>query len=243
MEAPDKDVPEVVKLFHRVLKLGGKPTLSSVVRHENHQLLRELIARRPLEPANRYDSPPGNVFTKVADAASWLGYPEILELCREVQPQLYNADVALHSICRAIGSHNRDGCHPEYYRLIENQLKFLRDRNELDHALMVPLHWLGDNFIQSRTYGFKCQQLPTASDLIEFAELFLSYGFDVNFRCSETNKTALAIAAGDGPVEYVEFLIRQRADLCADDLAETNPLMIAKSKGRDEVVALLQSQE
>ena len=243
IEAPVKDAPDVVKLFRRVLELGGKPTLSSVVRHENHQLLRELMTKSPMEPANRYDSPPGNVFTKVADAASWLGYPEILELCREVQPQLYDADVAMHSICRAIGSHNRDGCHREYYRLIENQLKFLKDRNELAHALMVPLHWLADNFIQSRTYGFKCQQLPTVSDLIEFAELFLNYGFDVNFRCSESNKTALAIAAGHGPVEYVAFLIRQRADLCADDLPETNPLMIAESRGRYEVVALLQSHE
>ena len=240
IQEPGADSPEVVKLFARALRLGGKPTLSSVVRQENHGLLRDLLVNRPMDPAQRYDSPPGTVFRKIVDAASWLGYPEILELCREMQPELYDADVARSSICRAIGSHNRDGCHREYYRLMENQLRFLKDRAELDHSKMVPLHWLADNFLQSRTYGFKCQQLPTAADLIELAQLFLRYGFDVNYRCPESSKTPLAVAASGGPVEYVRFLIEQGADLGRDDPDETNPVAIAKRKGRDAVVALLE---
>ena len=107
---------------------------------------------------------------------------------------------------------------------------------------MSPFHWLADGFLQSRTYGFKCQQLPTVSDLIEFAELFLEYGFDVNFRCGETQKTALAVAAGKGPIEYVEFLIQHDADLCIDDPPETNPVSIAQEKGRDEVVEALRER-
>jgi hypothetical protein len=242
VEALSDDAPDVVKLFCRVLRMGGKPTLSSLVRQQNYNVIRDLLSKCPESPADRYDSPPGPVFTKIVDAASWLGYPEILELCREQQPELYAADTARSCVCRAIGSHNRDGCHAEYFRLIENQLRFLQERGELDHALMSPFHWLADGFLQSRTYGFKCQQLPTVSDLLDFAELFLTYGFDVNFRCVASNRTALAVAAGNGPVEYVEFLIQNDASLCADDPEETNPLSIASRKEREEVVAALKKR-
>ena len=240
VESPAGDALDVVKLFHRVLRLGGKPTISSVVRQEHRELLRELLMKRATQPAERYDSPPGTVFQKIADAASWLGYPEILELCREVCPNLYDAQCAREAICRAIGSHNRDGCHPEYRRLIENQLSFMQERGELDLSLMAPLHWLADNFLQSRTYGFKCQELPTVADLIDFAELFLSYGFDVNFRCTDSNKTPLAVAAGGGPPEYVTFLIDRGANLCSDDPDETNPAMIAKRKDRVDILKVLE---
>ena len=238
--APKDDAPEVVKLFHRVLRLGGKPTLSSVVRQEHHELMRELLTKRATEPAQRYDSPPGTVFQKIADAESWLGYPEILEMCSRGATRNYTTQNVRDSQCAVrLAVTHRDGCHPEYYRLIENQLKFLEDRNELDHTLMSPLHWLADNFLQSRTYGFKCQQLPTVDDLIEFAELFLKYGFDVNFRCTKSNKTPLAVAAGEGPLAYVEFLIARGANLCTDDPGETNPLAIAKRKSRKDVIGVL----
>lgn len=70
----------------------------------------------------------------------------------------------------------------------------MKQRGELDVELMSPLHWIADQLIQSRTYGFKCQKLPTAADVLDLAELFLEYGFDVNFRSTETNMTPLAVA-------------------------------------------------
>lgn len=240
-EAPADDAPEVVKLFHRVLTLGGKPMFCTIVRHEHFELLRELLTKCGTQPAARNDSPPGTVFFNITGAASWLGYPDILELCRETCPELYDAPTARLAVCRAIGSHNRDGCHPEYRRLIENQIKFMKQRGELNVELMSPLHWIADQLIQSRTYGFKCQELPTAADVLDLAELLLEYGFDVNFRSTETNMTPLAVAAGGGPIEYVEFLIDHGADLCADDPDETNPLAIAKRKRRDEILKLLEA--
>ena len=200
-----------LQLLSRIIEMGGRPSLFTVVRHQQIDLLQSLLQKCPTEAGTEMDWPRGVVFRNIRGAASWTGYPEVLELCRSCCPALYTEDEAKHAIESAIRSHNRDGGIDDYHQLIENELKFLRQRRSLttsfsDGDPFLPLHWLAEDFIEPKNYGFRCERLSTPDDLIRLAKLFVEFGYDPNVVNPKTERTAMATAQHEQQLEYVAFL-------------------------------------
>jgi ankyrin repeat protein len=214
-DAP-KELPEFT-LLRRVIGMGGVPSFFTLVRHQQTDLIKELLRASPNEKGTLMDWPQGTVFKNIRGTSAWCGYPETARFCIELCSELYTPDVARHAIESAIRSHNRDGGIDQYFELIDMQLKFLEGKQVLLNGQydngepFTPLHWLADDFIEPKNYGFKCQPLSTEDDLIRLAQLFLDYGFDINATDSKTNKTTLEIASGKKLERVVSFLIEHGA--------------------------------
>ena len=108
------------------------------------------------------DWPQGSVFDNIAGAASWCGYPVVLQACMEICNERFNSDCARHSIERAIRSHNRDGDIKQYHELIQSQLEFLKLQNSLSDGFengdpFCPLHWLAEDFIEPQELWLQMQ--------------------------------------------------------------------------------------
>ena len=205
------DASEQLRLLNRVVGMGGQPTLFTLVRHEQHDIIEQLLRICPQDRGTAMDWPQGTVFQNLCYGASWTGYPKTLDDCRRICPTLYTADVARHSIERAIRSHNRDGGIKQYQQLISCQLEFLRSTNELGESYIggepfLPLHLLAEDFIEPSNYGFKCNRLSTPDDLVSLARLFLEFGFDVNSINPSSGQSVLQSAIEKGQPEYAEFL-------------------------------------
>lgn len=202
---------ENIKLLHRLVTLGGQPSLFTVVRHQHHELIKELLTASPLEKGPATDWPQGTVLDNIAYGASWCGYPKTLAMCREICPVHYTTDSAKHAINRAIRSHNRDSDIDDYAQLIQQELDYLGDANALTQTFsngdpFLPLHLLADDFIKNSHYGFKCERLSNENDLIRIAKLFVSSGYEPNFRSPKDQSTPLAIADAKGRTQYASYL-------------------------------------
>ncbi len=212
-----EDIPELV-LLRRVVGMGGQPSLFTLVRHQQHDLINELLRKCPSENGTAMDWPNGTVFKNIRGAATWCGYPETAKACIELCPNLYTPDVARHAVENAIRSHNRDGGIEQYHQLIEFQLQFLKQSEALLNDRydsgdpFSPLHWLADDFIEPKNYGFKCQPLSTEDDLIRLAKLFLNYGFNINAVDSKAKTTPLEIAKSKELKQFESFLIEHGAN-------------------------------
>ena len=179
---PSQKESELMRLLERVVEMGGRPSLFTVVRHQNHALLQELLRTCPNQKGPVSDWPQDTVFKNIAYGASWTGYPKTLVYCKELCPELYSTDVSKQLIDQAIRSHNRDGCIEEYYELIRAELEFLRieDANEMIFStgeVFDPIHTLETDFIEPKNYGFKCPTLLTQEDLERVRGLFKEYGY------------------------------------------------------------------
>lgn len=202
---------ENLNLLRRVIEMGGQPSLFTVVRHEQMDLLEQLLRKCPTEPGTKMDWPQGTVLQNIRGAASWTGHPKALELCKKCCPDLYTDDVAKHAIESAIRSHNRDGGIDDYHQLIKAELEFLKARVSLTNSFssgdpFLPLHWLAEDFIEPKNYGFRCQRLSTPDDLVRLATLFVEFGYDPNVVDAKTNQTAQQAAEKEQQTEYVTFL-------------------------------------
>ncbi len=209
--------PEMIRLLGRAVEMGGQPSLFTVVRHEPMDLIEELLRNAANEPGTRMDWPQGTVFENLCYGASWTGYPAVLELCLVQCPELYTVDVAKLCIERALRSHNRDGGIDEYETLIRSQLEFLKKNDALTESYsngkpFLPLHWLANDFIEPRNYGFKCPDLSTPEDLNRLASLFIEFGFSVTAVCPETDLTPLQAAEKANQTEYADLLKQAGAD-------------------------------
>lgn len=212
--ADSSDFPEL-KLLQRVVDMGGQPTLFTMVRHEQHELIAELLESNATDKGTVTDWPRGNVFENIKGAATWCGYPKTVRACMEHCPELYTLDVARHSIENSITSHNRDGDIDQYYELIESQLEFLASKGALNERYdrgdpFYPLHLVAEDFIESSHYGFKCERLGNEDDAIRMARLFIGFGFDPNSKSSKTDKTVIETATEKGMQELAGFLQGQR---------------------------------
>jgi hypothetical protein len=215
------DQSEYLELLKRVVEMGGQPTLFTVVRHQQHDLIELLLYRCATQPGTAMDWPRGTVFDNICYAASWTGYPETLEVCRTVCPTLYTPDVAKHCIERAIRSHNRDGGIDQYHQLVQSQLEFLRQQQCLTESYsngepFLPLHWLAEDFIETANYGFKCQQLSTPDDQIRLAKLLVDSGYSVRCVNGKSHVTVLQVARDQGQREYAEWLLGHGANEISD---------------------------
>ena len=211
----NSDFPELT-LLERVIEMGGQPSLFTLVRHEQHDLIADLLKNCPNENGTAMDWPQSTVFHCIMNGATWCGYPKTVSACMETCPELYTSDCAKHAMDRAIRSHNRDGDIDQYFALIESQLRFLKENDSVtetysEGSSFQPLHLLAEHLIESSHYEFKCERLVIENDLVRLAELFVEFGYDVNSVNLETGKTVLAIAQEKGYAVYVKFLRQQGA--------------------------------
>lgn len=246
MQADDK-APEVIKLFVRFLKLGGQPPFSALVRGGYHPLAEEILMCSPDKPGTPHDYPRSSTFNNIFGNARWFGYPKLVRRARELAPERFDAQSARDTIGVAIASHNRDGSYADYREIICDQLEYIKSISKLEKTLkdpeFKPLHKMATDFCWHSNYGYKAE-IVKPECYIDLAELFMGYGFkDLNYRDSKRNHTPLAAAVSRGHhpgiKTYIKFLIEQGADLCQDDPAESNPLLIAKEKGFVEIEAML----
>ena len=200
-----------MKLLHRVIGMGGQPSLFTLVRHEQHALIQDLLRSSHLQKGTAMDWPQGTVFDNICNGASWCGYPTTTAHCLEICPERFGEDVAKHIIERAIRSHNRDGDIDQYHEMIQAQLEFLKTNDQISNEYsqgnpFYPLHWLAEDFVERSHYGFKCERLATEEDSVRLAKLFIEYGFDVNAINPKTELTVLATAEKANRHQYAKFL-------------------------------------
>lgn len=214
-----EDAHQVVKLFDRVLTMGGQPSMESLVLAEYYELIEELLCSCPEAPGTQHDYPPGTVFETLCNGASWHGYPKVLKLAMRCCPTLFTPDQSLRAISRAIISHNRDGLASDYYELIETQLKFLRDQGELESVIedgrLLPHFALAKDYLWPGWYGNE-QEPSSVEAMIQLSELFTTYGFvELNRVDPESGETALerARARVDHPGldRFADYLVGRGA--------------------------------
>ena len=180
-EVSDTD-SELFRLLWRVVDLGGKASIFTVVRHQHHVLLQSLLRECPDRKGPVMDWPNETVFSNIVQAASWCGYPETLSYCKALCPSRYSTDVSKKVIERAIRSHNRDGCIDDYFELLKAELEFLECQNANSKTMISgeafdPISVLETDFIEPKNYGFKCPHLLTTEDLERVRRLLLEYGY------------------------------------------------------------------
>ena len=209
------DAHDAIKLFDRLLDLGGQPSLGAMVEFRYYDLAEQLLRTCPNEPATIHDHPPGNVFESLCWSASWHGIPKVLELAMHWCPDLYTREMSVDVLRSAIKSHNRVGLASEYYALIETQLKFLRDQQAIQSVIagdeFLPHFMLAEDYLWPGWYGDEAEPSSVRA-MIELSELFIRYGFtDINRIDPESKETALARAQSradhPGLSEFAEYLI------------------------------------
>ena len=200
----------VIDILIRAVAKGGQPTLFTVVRHEQYNLITKLLKLAPGDPGPKMDWPQGTVFSNICYGASWVGMPEVLQLCKDICSQWYTPDLAKRNLERAIRSHNRDGDTSQYADLIRAELNYLKKYGELNHAYsddspFYPLHWLAEDLIEPSHYGFRAPLL-NEKDLIVLARIFLEFGYSHNSVNPQTGLSVKETALKEGHLTYAEFL-------------------------------------
>ncbi len=198
-------------LFQKVLDLGGRPPIISMIRNREYVAIELLLRRDPDGTA-----PPGDWlgktnFEAAVYGAAWHGDIEAMELCFDVCGSRHTVYAAAFCIHCAIKSHNRDGGFIEYRKIIEMNLNFLKtygnDLRQLDgFDWFHPLISLSTSFFNSNNYGHRCSTPNTIDNQLELAELFVQHGFDVNQRLDDPTMTPLSAATTYGHERYAEFL-------------------------------------
>ncbi|MFK7769709.1 MAG: ankyrin repeat domain-containing protein [Mariniblastus sp.] len=239
--------PESLKLFVRILKLGGQPPFCCLVREGYDHIAEEILQHALDKPGTPHDFPHSNTFENIFGAARWHGYPKLVKRSMELFPERFDASVAKATINVAISSHNRDGSYADYREIICDQLEYLITINELDRAIadpeFQPLHKIATDFCWHANYGYKAE-IAKPECYIDLAELFMEHGFrNIDYRDPQKKLSTLAAAVNrghhPGMAIYVKYLIDQGADLCACDPEKTNPLAIAKQKELAEIIEML----
>ena len=207
------DSPESVKLLDRVLALGGQPAFTAIVEAEYYELVEELLRICPEMAGTKHDAPKGTVFENLCNASSWLGRPKVMDMAMSHCPQLHTPELALRAIGRAIVSHNRFGSVDDYHRLIETQLKHLKDEGVLPSVIkdgsFLPHHKMAKDYLWPNHYGYG-ESRSSVESMIELTELLIQFGFD-DLHCADADgKTPLMLAeereGHAGMAEYVAFL-------------------------------------
>ena len=215
----DTNAPEVVKLFERTLTLGGIPSLESIVHDRYYELVEELFRKCPEAPGTPHDHPHGTVFVNLCNAGSWGGFPRVFEIAMECCPHLHSPALAKNAISRALVSHNRYGTIHDYEELIETQLLFLKDQEELESTIkdgsLQPHGLLAKNYLWPGWCGPETSP-STAESMIRLTEMFIRYGFDdLNRRDRKSGLTPLAQALErkdhPGMAKYAAYLVEHGA--------------------------------
>ncbi len=238
--APKTESPaELKKLYDRLRSLGVQPFLHTLVRVRDHAEIERLLreeAETIRHVYGRGQSKP--TYEALAQASAWLGDLETTQLCLSIRPEMHSAELANAMIDSAIRSHNRDGSHTEYGGILEANLKWLKENT---HPISgAPLWSLAATFLENYCYSPNTD-LPRMSELIEFAELLLEYGANINERDQKSNHSALSQAVVEGHTEYVKFLLKRGASTLQNEPPKSHPLRLAEESGLTEIVELLKA--
>ena len=198
---PD-DAPEVVKLYDRILALGAIPNHYSLAQVGDHETIEILLENHP--EGISHDHWGGNVHEALLYGSAWRGFDKTVEICMDICADRHTTYAAHHCIFNAIKSHNRPGSFESYYRIIELNLDYLRERDAFgEHREFMPLQMLTENYLRKRVWG---GELPTVEQQLKLAQLCLDKGVDVNHVTAACRSTALDLAIQNGHEEYAEFL-------------------------------------
>jgi len=193
-----KDAHDSSRLFARLLDMGGQPSVQAVVKFRYYDLAQQLLRTCPNERSTRHDYPHGSVFESTCWAASWHGIPKVVDLAMRSCPSLFDCKMSIAVLRGAVRSHNRIGLASEYYELIETQLNFLRDTQQIQSVIegdeFLPHFMLAENYLWPGWCGDE-KDPSTVESMIELSELFIQYGFtDLSRIDPEAKETALARA-------------------------------------------------
>ena len=243
-----KNAAEAIKLFARMVDLGGQPPFTALVRQGFDDLLFEIIDNSQDQDGTPHDHPNSKVLDNIAGAARWYGYPQLVRRLMEHPSYQYDYGNTLGTIGVAIGSHNRDGDYSKYREIIVMQLEALKANGDLEKAQQdpefKPIHQLGTDFTWHENYGYRAD-IAEPECYIDLAELFVSWGFDdINHIDRKTKHSPLsaAVKRGHHPgiATYVRWLLDKGADLRVSDPDEVNPIAIAKETGLAEIQQILE---
>ena len=198
------DAAEIIKLFDRVLSLGGHPNHYAIAIAKDYETIEWLLKNHPT--AESRDHWGGNVHEAFLYGSAWHGDARTVELCMEICRERHTTYAAAHCIRNAITSHNRKGMFEDYRRVIELNLDYLKERDAFyEHDFLYPLHLLAHKFISDFYYG-PLGEDPTVEHQLALAQLCLDKGFDVNLKTHDSGETALSLAIAEGHKSYIEFL-------------------------------------
>ena len=244
------EAPEAVKLYARMVDLGAQPPFSAIVRDGFHDLVIEIVDHCPHAPGPIHDHPNSTVVNNMFGEARWHGYYQLVRRLINHSSYQYSYESAIETIGVAIGSHNRDCDYPDYRQMIVDQLNEIQSNGDLEKAQcdgeFQPLYRIATDFTWHRNYGFRAA-IAKPECYIDLAELFVSWGFDdINFHDPKSGHSPLsaAIERGNHPgiTTYIQWLLDQGADLRETAPHKVNPIAIARSKGYEEVVRLLENR-
>ena len=242
------DAPEQIKLFARMVDLGGQPPFRAIVRDGFHDLAMEIVEHSENEEGTPHDHPKASVIENVSGAARWFGYPKLVRRLMDYRGESYSYEDAIETIGVAIGSHNRDGGYPEYREIIVMQLEYLKSRGDLEKARddsdFQPLYQIATDFTWHSNYGHRAE-IAKPECYIDLAELFVSWGFEnIEYRDPKSIHSPLSAAVNRGHhpgiATYIRWLLEKGADLRESNPEEVNPIAITREKGHDEILQLLE---
>lgn len=241
------DASEPIRLFARMVDLGGQPPFCAIVREGFDDLAMEMVQHCPDERGTPHDHPNASVYGNIFGAARWYGFPKLVRRLSDQFSDRYSYESAIETIGVAIGSHNREGDYPDYREIIVLQLENLKSHGDLERAqgdpAFQPLYQMATDFTWHSNYGHRAD-IADPECYIDLAELFVAWGFgDVNHRDANTGHSPLsaAVKRGHHPsiATYIEWLLDHGADLRESDPDEVNPQAIAADKGFDEILRLI----
>ena len=204
IETIGEDVPEVIKLYDRILSLGAIPDHGAIAQAGDYDTVELLLRRHPTGDTKDYWG--SNVHEALLYGSAWRGNAKVVEMCMEICANRHTTYAAQHCIRNAITSHNRPGSFEDYYRVIELNLDYLKAHDAFrEHKWFLPLHCLADGYIKERTYG-PCPEPPNVEQQIKLAKLCLEKGVDINHLTFDYKLTPLDHAINANQKEYAEFL-------------------------------------
>lgn len=243
------EAEEAIRLFARMVDLGGRPPLCAILREGFDELVMEIVLHSQNEDGTPHDHPNSTVFNNAFGAARWYGYPKLIRRFMDHGGDDLDYESAIKTISVAIGSHNRDGGYPEYREIIVMQLEHLNSNGELEKAQkdpdVQPLYQIATDFTWHDNYGYRAD-IAKPECYIDLVELFVSWGLgDINHRDPKTGHSPLsaAVKRGHHPgiTTYIGWLLDHGADLRESDPDEVNPKAIAVEKGHDEIRLMLEN--
>ncbi len=209
------------ELINRIYLHGGRPNIYAYVRANRLVVLSELLDYCPDAPCKRPDGWDRTLLEQIQADAAWLGNADAMSLTLNVRPDVGNEMKGL--VGTGLLSHNRIFPPQDYKRVFE----MLMDQapQHMADPDFLPLHKLARKDIKGQ---------------LDFANLFLDRGIEVDRRDPENGQTALYLAVVHEQLEMVKLLLSRGSDrsIPSQEPQET-PLQHAERSGLTAIADIL----